>query len=167
MGHALNNTIQDILVGEPDNWVIRRLDSGTDHAGIATQTKVEQALARKEVKEELGRTIFSSMRLCGETSMEESSFGNCANWGVPVIGTGMFTPWTTTIPRPSSGLCQTLQERIRLPRQRMVNWCPASLTALSDEEVIMKPQNSTLQDQIRIWRPPGLSSRFPPPDPKP
>src|SRR5512135_3476674 len=46
MGHALNNTIQDVLIrrmrmtGRPTRWVL-----GTDHAGIATQNKVEQKLA--------------------------------------------------------------------------------------------------------------------------
>ena len=47
MGHALNGTIQDVLIryhrmlGQPTKWIL-----GTDHAGIATQAKVEQALAQ-------------------------------------------------------------------------------------------------------------------------
>jgi valyl-tRNA synthetase len=48
MGHALNNTIQDVvtrrarMTGRPTRWVL-----GTDHAGIATQNKVEQMLAKQ------------------------------------------------------------------------------------------------------------------------
>ena len=111
---------------------------------LPLRPKSSKRSARKDAQgKNWDATTFSSMRLCGETSMEESSFGNCANWGAPVIGTGMFTPWTTTIPGRHPDLCQTLQERIVYRGQRMVNWCPASLAGLSDE-VIMKPQNSTL-----------------------
>ena len=60
MGHVLNNTIQDILVrrarqlGHSVVWI-----PGTDHAGIATQTKVEQALREEgRSREELGRDNF-------------------------------------------------------------------------------------------------------------
>src|SRR3712207_1323471 len=61
MGHALNGSIQDVLIrfnrmhGRPAKWVF-----GTDHAGIATQKQVEQKLARENglKKEDLGREKF-------------------------------------------------------------------------------------------------------------
>ena len=60
MGHALNNTIQDVLVrrrrmaGQPTLWL-----PGTDHAGIATQNKVEQQLATEGLtRQDLGREKF-------------------------------------------------------------------------------------------------------------
>ena len=76
MGHVLNNTIQDILVSEPDNWVIRSFGFREPIMRESTQTKVEQAL-RGRSRKNWDATTFSSMLLCGETSMEESSFGNC------------------------------------------------------------------------------------------
>src|SRR5688500_14931401 len=60
MGHALNNSMQDALIrlnrmrGGRAKWIL-----GTDHAGIATQTQVEKALAREGTdKEALGREAF-------------------------------------------------------------------------------------------------------------
>src|SRR5919202_6805493 len=60
MGHALNNTMQDVLVrlnrmrGKRTKWIL-----GTDHAGIATQTQVEKALrAEGSSREEIGREAF-------------------------------------------------------------------------------------------------------------
>ena len=60
MGHVLNNTLQDVLIrfkrlqGYKTVWI-----PGTDHAGIATQNKVEQAIARDgKRKEDLGRDAF-------------------------------------------------------------------------------------------------------------
>src|SRR5579864_1616032 len=60
MGHALNGSIQDVLIryhrmlGQRTKWIL-----GTDHAGIATQTQVEKALAAEGTsREELGREAF-------------------------------------------------------------------------------------------------------------
>src|SRR5881409_1665577 len=60
MGHALNNSIQDVLIrlnrmrGRRTKWIL-----GTDHAGIATQTQVEKALrAEGTSREEIGREAF-------------------------------------------------------------------------------------------------------------
>ena len=101
MGHVLNNTIQDILArrarqeGKSVLWL-----PGTDHAGIATQTKVEQALAKEgKSRENWVGITFWNMHASGETNMEESFSNNCKNSDVPVIGTGMFTLWMMIIPR--------------------------------------------------------------------
>src|SRR5436305_7318146 len=69
MGHALNTTIQDVLVrhararGQRTKWIL-----GTDHAGIATQTQVEKALAEEGLsREEIGREEFvARVRAWGE-----------------------------------------------------------------------------------------------------
>jgi len=63
MGHALNNTVQDILIryhrmkGEESLWM-----PGTDHAGIATQNVVEKAIAKEGLtRQDLGREKFIGM----------------------------------------------------------------------------------------------------------
>ncbi len=65
MGHALNGSIQDILIryhrmlGRPTKWIL-----GTDHAGIATQAQVEKALrAEGTSRQELGREAFVRARV--------------------------------------------------------------------------------------------------------
>ena len=73
MGHALNNTIQDVVIrrsrmtGRPTRWVL-----GTDHAGIATQNKVEQKLAAQGLsRHDVGRERFIEM--CWEWRAEHGS----------------------------------------------------------------------------------------------
>jgi valyl-tRNA synthetase len=73
MGHALNNTIQDVVVrrqrmiGRPTRWVV-----GTDHAGIATQNKVEQKLAQEgKSRYDLGREEF--IEACWQWRREHGS----------------------------------------------------------------------------------------------
>jgi valyl-tRNA synthetase len=73
MGHALNNTIQDVvtrrsrMTGRPSRWVV-----GTDHAGIATQNKVEQKLAKEGLsRHDVGRERF--IELCWEWRREHGS----------------------------------------------------------------------------------------------
>jgi valyl-tRNA synthetase len=73
MGHALNNTIQDVVIrrsrmtGTPTRWVV-----GTDHAGIATQNKVEQKLAKEGFsRDDVGREKF--VELCWAWRHEHGS----------------------------------------------------------------------------------------------
>ena len=78
-----------------------------------------------------------------------SSWSSCGAWAAPATGTAPSSPWT----RCTRGRCSTafveLFRRGQIYRgKRMVNWCPASQTALSDEEVIMKPVNGALY-QVR------------------
>jgi valyl-tRNA synthetase len=147
MGHVLNNTIQDILArrarqkGHSTLWL-----PGTDHAGIATQTKVEQQL-RKEGKSkyDLGREGF----------LEHAKEWRDKHGGIilkQLRKLGCSCDWERTVhtldPDYSAAV---LEAFVRLFNngyvyrgKRMVNWCPVSRTALSDEEVIMKPQNGKL-----------------------
>ena len=147
MGHVLNNTIQDILArrarqqGHNTLWL-----PGTDHAGIATQTKVEQQL-RKEGKNkyDLGREGF----------LEHAKEWRDKHGGIilkQLRKLGCSCDWKRTVHTLDPDYSQAVLEAfVRLFNngyvyrgKRMVNWCPVSRTALSDEEVIMKPQNGKL-----------------------
>ncbi len=144
MGHVLNNTIQDILSrkarmdGKEVLWL-----PGTDHAGIATQVQVEKALKKEErkTKHDLGREEF----LKRVWTWKEKHGGIIIN---QLKKLGCSCDWTrerfTMDAEYSRCVQQVFVELYRKGMiyrgKRMVNWCPASLTALSDEEVEMKPQ---------------------------
>ncbi|ADE55196.1 valine--tRNA ligase [Coraliomargarita akajimensis] len=145
MGHVLDNTLQDIFIrrarleGKAVLW-----QPGTDHAGIATQTKVEKQLRAEtgQTKYDLGREGF----LEKVWEFREQSGGVILN---QLRKLGASCDWDRTSftldEDYSKGVLTAfvkLYERGYIYRgQRMVNWCPATHTAISDEEVIMKPQN--------------------------
>ena len=147
MGHVLNNTIQDILArrarqqGHSTLWL-----PGTDHAGIATQTKVEQQLRKEgKNKHDLGRDGF----------IEHAKQWRDKHGGIilkQLRKLGCSCDWDRTVHTLDADYSEAVLEAfVRLFNngyvyrgKRMVNWCPVSLTALSDEEVIMKPQNGKL-----------------------
>ena len=147
MGHVLNNTIQDILArrarqqGCSTLWL-----PGTDHAGIATQTKVEQQLRKDgKSKHDLGRDGF----------IEHAKEWRDKHGGIilkQLRKLGCSCDWERTVHTLDPDYSRAVLEAfVRLFKngyvyrgKRMVNWCPVSLTALSDEEVIMKPQNGKL-----------------------
>ncbi len=147
MGHVLNNTIQDALCrrarqeGKEVLWL-----PGMDHAGIATQTRVEKLLREEGTsKHELGREKFLERvwewkekhggiiieqlkRLGCSCDWERERFTMDEEYSAEVVKTFVHFFESGNIYRG----------------KRMVNWCPVSLTALSDEEVVMKPQKSKL-----------------------
>jgi valyl-tRNA synthetase len=149
LGHVLNNTIQDILArkarmdGREVLWL-----PGTDHAGIATQTVVERALKKsREIKhrDDLGREKF----------LERVWQWKETNGGIIIQQLkklGASCDWTrerfTMDPEYSRCVQKVFVELYKkgliYRGKRMVNWCPASLTALSDEEVVMKEQKGFL-----------------------
>jgi valyl-tRNA synthetase len=144
MGHVLNNTIQDILSrkarmdGKEVLWL-----PGTDHAGIATQVQVEKALKKEErkTKYDLGRDEF----LKRVWAWKEKHGGIIIN---QLKKLGCSCDWTrerfTMDPEYSRCVQKVFVELYKkgliYRGKRMVNWCPVSQTALSDEEVEMKPQ---------------------------
>jgi len=144
MGHVLNNTIQDILSrkarmdGKEVLWL-----PGTDHAGIATQVQVEKALKKEErlTKHDLGREKF----LERVWAWKEKHGGIIIN---QLKKLGCSCDWTrerfTMDPEYSRCVQKVFVELYKkgliYRGKRMVNWCPVSQTALSDEEVEMKPQ---------------------------
>jgi len=148
MGHLLNNTLQDIMVrrarqeGKSALWL-----PGTDHAGIATQSRVEKELRQKEGKtrHDLGREKFIQV-----ASEWRDKHGGIILGQLRKLGASC--DWDRTVHTLDAGYSQavlqafvTLYERGYVYRgKRMVNWCPVSQTGLSDEEVIMKPTKGSL-----------------------
>ena len=147
MGHVLNNTLQDILVrrarleGHAALWL-----PGTDHAGIATQTVVERELRKqKKTRRDLGREKF--LEKVWEWRHEKGGIileqlrrlGASCDWDRTQF---------TMDPHYSRAVLTVFTDLFRKGHiyrgKRMVNWCPVSQTALSDEEVIMKPVNGTI-----------------------
>ena len=147
MGHTLNNTIQDVLCrwarihGKDVLWI-----PGTDHAGIATQSKVEKVLKKEGLsRQEMGREAFLERVQAWRKEHGGIIFEQLKTLGVSC-------DWSratyTLDPDYSRGV---LTAFVRLYNQgyiykgkRLVNWCPVSQTALSDEEVIMKPTKAFL-----------------------
>ncbi len=149
MGHVLNNTIQDILSrkarmdGKEVLWL-----PGTDHAGIATQTVVERTLKKSgEIKhrDDLGREKFLERvwqwkeKHGGIIIQQLKKLGASCDWSRERF---------TMDPEYSRCVQKVFVELygkgLIYRDKRMVNWCPVSLTALSDEEVIMKEQKGAL-----------------------
>ncbi len=141
MGHVLNNTIQDILIrrarqlGKNAVWI-----PGTDHAGVATQTKVEAYLRREKrtSAKELGREKFVEIakqwrdKHGGIIIEQLKKLGASCDWDrlVHTLDDGYSKAVLTAFVR-------LFKEGYIYRGKRMVNWCPANLTALSDEEVVM------------------------------
>ncbi len=144
MGHVLDNTLQDIFVrrarleGKAVLW-----QPGTDHAGIATQTKVEKGLRETtgQSKYDLGREgflekVWDFRAESGEVILNQlQKLGASCDWDR--------TSFTLDQAYSKAVLTAfvSLYKRGHIYRgKRMVNWCPATHTAISDEEVNMQPQ---------------------------
>ena len=147
MGHVLNNTLQDILCrrarqeGKEVLWL-----PGTDHAGIATQTKVEQKLREEgKTKHDVGREKFLEMvwewkdHHGGIIIEQLKRLGCSCDWSRERFT--MDEDYSREVQRVFVHL---FRKGFIYRGKRMVNWCPVSLTALSDEEVEMTPQKSKL-----------------------
>ncbi len=148
LGHVLNNTLQDILIrwqrmqGCEVCWV-----PGTDHAGIATQSKVESFLQETEgvSRYDLGREEFLT-----RVWEWKEKYGGTIIRQLRTLGTAC--DWERERFTLDSGLSHAVEEVfIRLYRKgliykghRIINWCPRSRTALSDEEVTYKEQKGNL-----------------------
>ena len=161
MGHVLNNTIQDILArkarmdGKEVLWL-----PGTDHAGIATQTVVERELKKSgEIKHrnDLGREKF----LEKVWDWKEKHGGIILQ---QLRALGASCDWTRTrfTMDPEYSRCvhkvfvDLYQKGLIYRGKRMVNWCPVSLTALSDEEVEMKEQKGFMYHfKVEVVEHPG------------
>jgi len=147
MGHMLNNTIQDVLIrrarmqGKNACWV-----PGTDHASIATETKVVQLLKEKGIdKKDLTREQF----LTHAWEWKEK-YGGIILEQLKKLGASC--DWDRTAFTMDPGLSDAvlsvfvdLHQKGKIYRGiRMVNWDPKGQTALSDDEVIMKEVASKL-----------------------
>ena len=138
MGHALNNTLQDVLIRHKRLQGYKTLwQPGVDHAGIATQSVVERMLQKDGVsKHDLGREKF--IERVWEWKHE---------YGGRIVGQlkrlGCSCDWARERFTMDEGLSRAVREVfVRLHDDgliyrgaRLVNWCPALQTALADEEV--------------------------------
>ena len=138
MGHVLNNTIQDVVIrykrmsGFDTLW-----QTGTDHAGIATQNVVEKMLAKDGLrKEDIGRKAFI------EKVWEwKEKYGNIITTQQRRIGNS--TDWERERFTMDEGLSQAVKEvfvelynkDLIYKGEYMVNWCPRCQTALADDEI--------------------------------
>src|SRR5947209_290182 len=148
LGHVLNNTIQDILCrrarmqGFEVLWL-----PGMDHAGIGTQTAVEKHLRRTENKtrhdlgrEEFLRRVLEWQDKHGGIIIEQLKRLGCScDWSRQRYT--LDEAYTAAVQRAFVAL----YNKGRIYRGRwMINWDPAAETAVSDEEVISKPQKGKL-----------------------
>ncbi len=148
LGHVLNNAIQDILArrarqeGKEVLWL-----PGTDHAGIATQAKVERELREKEniTRRDLGRDeflkrVWDFKNTHGDIIIKQLKRLGCScDWSRERFTMDpQYTKWVSQV------FVDLFNEGLIYRGKRMVNWCPVSLTALSDEEVVMKASRSKL-----------------------
>ncbi len=144
MGHVLNNTIQDILArkarmdGKEVLWL-----PGTDHAGIATEGMVAKQISKEEKKskrdlgrEEFLKRVWTWKEKHGGIIIEQlKKLGCSCDWTRE-----RFTMDADYVRNVQRVFVDLYQKGLIYRGKRMVNWCPATQTALSDEEVEMRPQ---------------------------
>ena len=139
MGHALNNTLQDILCrykrmdGYSVLWV-----PGTDHAGIATQNVVERRLAEQGLtRAEVGREQFIE-----RVWQWKQEAGNAILHQLKALGVSC--DWIHERFTMDEGLSRAVREafvklwedKLLYRAERLINWCPRCKTALADIEVV-------------------------------
>ncbi|MBQ7387730.1 MAG: valine--tRNA ligase [Clostridia bacterium] len=144
MGHALDETLQDILVrtkrmqGYSTLWV-----PGTDHAGIATQLKVEERLRVDEglSRYDLGREKFLERVWNWKDSYEARITGQLKKLGASCDWSRQRFTMDEGCSRAVREVFVNLYDKGLIYRgHRIINWCPRCLTALSDAEVEYKDQ---------------------------
>ena len=144
MGHALDETLQDILVrtkrmqGYSTLWV-----PGTDHAGIATQIKVEERLRVDEglSRYDLGREKFLERVWAWKDSYEAHITGQLKKLGASCDWSRPRFTMDEGCSRAVREVFVNLYNKGLIYRgHRIINWCPRCLTALSDAEVEYKDQ---------------------------
>ena len=147
MGHMLNNTIQDVLMrrkrmlGYNALWV-----PGTDHASIATESKVVQMLKEKGIKKsDLSRDEFLKYawewkELYGGTILKQlRKLGASCDWSRT-----KFTMDKSMYESVIDVFVDLYNKGLIYRGVRMVNWDPVAMTAVSDEEVVYEEQQTKL-----------------------
>ena len=147
MGHALDNTIQDILIrynrmkGVPTLWV-----PGTDHASIATEVKVVEKLAKEGIsKEQLGREGFLK-----EAWKWKEEYGGSITTQLRKLGCSC--DWSRERFTMDDGLSHAVEhvfvklyeKGLIYQGKRIVNWCTHCRTSISDNEVEYEADKSNL-----------------------
>lgn len=148
MGHALQDTVQDVLTrmrrmqGYEALWL-----PGMDHAGIATQNVVERELREKEKKtrHDLGREAFVERvwkwkeEYGGIILRQKRLLGDSCDWKRE-----RFTLDDAYVRAVQTVFVKLFEAGLLYRGEYIVNWCPSDLTALSDEEVDNKETDSNL-----------------------
>ena len=147
MGHVLNNTIQDVLIrkarmeGKNVCWI-----PGTDHASIATESKVVQDLEEKGIKkdtlsrEEFLKYAWDWKEKYGDIIINQlKKLGCSCDWGKQ-----RFTMDKNYSRAVITAFVKLYEDGLIYRGHRLVNWCPHSKSAISDEEVIHKEKNGKL-----------------------
>jgi len=147
VGHVLNNTIQDILIrkarmeGKEACWI-----PGTDHASIATESKVVAMLEKRGInKTELTRDEFLGHawewkeRYGGIIINQLKKLGCSCDWDKERFT--MDDDYTNSV---LSAFVKLYHKGLIYKGHRLVNWCPVSKSAISDEEVIHQEKNGSL-----------------------
>ena len=143
MGHALDNTMQDILIrfkrmqGYNALW-----QPGTDHAAIATEVKVIEALKKEGIdKHDLGREKFLDRvwdwrkEYGGRIVNQLKKMGSSADWDRE-----RFTMDEGNNKAVTEVFCNLYEKGYIYKGSRIVNWCPVCQTTISDAEVIHEEQ---------------------------
>ena len=142
MGHALNNTLQDILIrwkrmqGYNTMWM-----PGTDHAGIATQTVVEKRALEEEGKKrtDFGRDVFVGKIQAWKDQYEAQiteqlkAMGCSCDWDRQ-----RFTMDRVCARAVREAFFRLFADGLIYRGKRLVNWDPVTQTALADDEVVMQ-----------------------------
>ena len=146
MGHALDNTLQDILIrwrrmqGYEALWI-----PGTDHASIATEAKVVEALKKEGLsKESLGREKFLE-----RVWQWRETYGNRITMQLRRMGSSC--DWERERFTMDEGCSEAVREvfvrlyekKLIYRGERIINWCPHCLTSISDAEVEFEEKNGT------------------------
>jgi len=147
IGHVLNNTIQDILIrknrmmGKSTLWL-----PGMDHASIATEAKVTKMLASKGInKKDLGRKKFLEHawawkeKYGGKILQQLKGLGASCDWDKTT-----FTMDEKYSQAVLTAFVKLYNDGLIYKGERIINWDPEGLTALSDEEVIYKEKQGHL-----------------------
>ena len=147
LGHVLNHTLQDIFIrysrmtGKEALWL-----PGTDHAGIATQTVVERKLKKEGItRHDLGRKEF-----LGHVWQWREEYGDLILRQLRRLGIScdwrrnLFTMDESASKAVINAFITLYRDGLIYRGTRIINWCPVSQTALSDEEVIMKSRRDQL-----------------------
>ena len=147
MGHALDDTIQDTIIrmnrmrGVSTRWIL-----GTDHAGIATQTKVDKKLASEGIsRREIGREKF--VDACWDWTHE---YGGHIVEQIKRMGCSIdfsdphFTMDADYAAAVRKVFCDWYHDGLIYRGKRIVNWCPHCTTAIADDEAEYKEEDGHL-----------------------
>ena len=147
MGHALDDTIQDAIIrmnrmrGVSTRWIL-----GTDHAGIATQTKVDKKLASEGIsRREIGREKF--VDACWDWTHE---YGGHIVEQIKRMGCSIdfsdphFTMDADYATAVRKVFCDWYHDGLIYRGKRIVNWCPHCTTAIADDEAEYKEEDGHL-----------------------